>query len=103
MTLFHACDSIIGHSEWLVEIFLFRFLIKPGCHLCDHARPLVTREVGRRDLPLLEVDVGTDADLLEDYGDRVPVLLAPDGVVIAEGRIDERSLRRSMRGWRPKA
>jgi hypothetical protein len=64
---------------------------------------LVTREVGRRDLPLLEVDIDTDTDLLEDYGERVPVLLAPDGVVIAEGRIDARSLRRSMREWTPGA
>ena len=100
MTLLHACVSIIGHSEWLVESFLFRFLIRPGCHLCDQARPLVTREARRRDLPLLEVDIGTDVDLLEEYGERVPILLAPDGAVIAEGRIDQRSLRRSMRKWR---
>jgi hypothetical protein len=64
---------------------------------------LVTREVGRRDLPLLEVDIGTDAGLLEEYGERVPVLLAPDGVVIAEGRIVQRSLRQSLRKWRPRA
>ncbi|HEX6146770.1 MAG TPA: glutaredoxin family protein [Acidimicrobiia bacterium] len=79
---------------------MFRFLTRPGCHLCDQARPLVTGEVERRDLTLVEVDIGTDPDLLEDYGDRVPVLLAPDGAVIAEGRIERRSLRRSMRKWR---
>ncbi|HSK07102.1 MAG TPA: glutaredoxin family protein [Acidimicrobiia bacterium] len=78
---------------------MFRFLIRPGCHLCDLARPSVTREVERRHLPLLEVDIGTEGDLLEEFGERVPVLLAPDGVVIAEGRIDPRSLRRSMRRW----
>lgn len=60
----------------------------------------MTGEVERRDLTLVEVDIGTDPDLLEDYGDRVPVLLAPDGAVIAEGRIERRSLRRSMRKWR---
>lgn len=80
--------------------FVFKFLTRPGCHLCDQSRPLVEREIRRRDWSLLEVDIDTDDGLLEDYGMRVPVLLAPDGVVIAEGRIESGSLRRAIRGWR---
>jgi hypothetical protein len=53
-------------------------------------------------LGLVEVDIDTDRVLIEDYGSRIPVLLDPDGVVIVEGRIEPRSLRRAMRRWRPR-
>jgi len=81
---------------------VFEFLTRPGCHLCDQARPLVEFELGRRKLGLIKVDIDTDRVLVEDYGSRIPVLLDPDGVVIVEGRIEPRSLRRAMRRWRPR-
>ena len=99
MTLLPACTSIIGHSEWLVENFLLIFLTRHGCHLCDEARPLVELEVKRRHLAFHEVDIDSDDRLLEVYRERIPVLLASDDVVIAEGRIESAPLRRALRDW----
>jgi hypothetical protein len=97
VTLLPACAVIIGHSEWLLEMFLYKFLTRPGCHLCDAARPIVlagVREVGGE---VVEVDIDGDDGLLAEYGARIPVVLAPDGEVIAEGVIERRALRRSVR------
>ena len=44
-----------------------------------------------------EVDIDTDDALTRDYGLRVPVLLGAGDIVLAEGRIEARSLRRSLR------
>lgn len=47
-----------------------------------------------------EVDVDAFDDLRERFGSRIPVLVADDGSVIAEGRIEKRALRRGLRSWR---
>jgi len=44
-----------------------------------------------------EVDIDADNALTRDYGLRVPVLLGPGDIVLAEGRIEERPLRRALR------
>ncbi|HSJ84139.1 MAG TPA: glutaredoxin family protein [Acidimicrobiia bacterium] len=75
------------------------FLTRHGCHLCDEARSLVEREVKRRHLTLHEVDIDSDDSLLEAYRERIPVLLGPDDLVIAEGRIESAPLRRALRNW----
>jgi hypothetical protein len=59
----------------------------------------VDRETKRRNLRFLEVDIDSETDLLQAYGERIPVLLAPDEVVIAEGRIESAPLRRALRNW----
>ena len=44
-----------------------------------------------------EIDVDEDNYLLAKYGLRIPVILAPDDAVLAEGVIDDRRhLRRAM-------
>lgn len=58
------------------------------------------RAVRRRGGIIEEVDIDADDTLSRDYGLRIPVLLGPDEVVIAEGRIESDSLRRALRGWR---
>jgi hypothetical protein len=88
---------IIGHSEWLLEVFLCQFLTRPGCHLCEAARPIVLAEVGQVGGELVEVDVDGDDRLLIEYGARIPVVLGPDGAVLAEGAIEQRALHRSLR------
>jgi hypothetical protein len=44
-----------------------------------------------------EVDIDGDDVLTRDYGLRVPVVLGPGDVVLAEGRIEARPLRRALR------
>jgi hypothetical protein len=78
---------------------VFKFLTRPGCHLCDEARPLVKSLLGRGE-SLLEIDIDTDDDLTKEFGLRIPVLVGPDGSVIAEGIIEGTALRRSLRRYR---
>ena len=67
---------------------------KPGCHLCDDARTVVTRVIGdlstRADAPhvtLDEVSILDDAALHDTYAEEIPVLLI-NGRVHNYWRID---------------
>jgi len=60
---------------------------RKGCHLCDQALSLL-QELGSQ--PEL-ADVDADEELFRLYDWRVPVVLL-DGRVVAEGRIDGKSL-----------
>jgi len=75
----------------------FRFLIRPGCHLCDEARSVVEQEVARVGGRIDEIDIDAEDALTRDYGLRVPVLLGPGDIVLAEGKIEARPLRRALR------
>ncbi|MEQ3636701.1 glutaredoxin family protein [Alcanivorax sp.] len=44
-----------------------------GCHLCDQARELVA--MVRPDLEITLVDIAEDDSLIEQYGERIPVLM----------------------------
>ncbi len=76
----------------------FRFLIRAGCHLCDEARPIVEKAVASVSGTIHEVDIDTDDALTRDYGMRVPVLLGAGDIVLAEGKIEARPLRKALRG-----
>ncbi|WP_254899383.1 glutaredoxin family protein [Methylomagnum ishizawai] len=45
-----------------------------GCHLCDEAEALCRAHPG---LELRKIDIADDADLMERYGIRIPVLRDP--------------------------
>jgi hypothetical protein len=67
---------------------------KPGCHLCDDARAVVTGVIGelsaRADAPQLtldEVSILDDAALHDKYAEEIPVLLI-NGRVHNYWRID---------------
>lgn len=47
-------------------------LTTAGCHLCDEARKLV--ETAAPQVELVAVDIAEDDDLIEAYGERIPVL-----------------------------
>jgi glutaredoxin len=71
-------------------------LSRPGCHLCDDARAIVTRvvaEVGG--IALQERSILDDAELLERYRDEIPVVLI-DGAVHTIWRVDEARLRTAL-------
>jgi hypothetical protein len=51
-----------------------RFLVlytTSGCHLCEQAESLLQRHIG---LTVRTVEIADDAELLERYGARIPVL-----------------------------
>lgn len=71
---------------------------KPGCHLCDDARTVVTRVMteldARPDAPRLTLDelsILDDAELHERYAEEIPVLLI-NGRVHNYWRIDPKRL-----------
>ncbi|MFM8734700.1 MAG: glutaredoxin family protein [Pirellulales bacterium] len=65
----------------------FVLFTRRGCHLCEQAEDLLA--VHRVEAALVDVDA--DATARERYGLRVPVLEL-DGLVVAEGRIDDRAV-----------
>jgi glutaredoxin len=58
-----------------------RFLTKPGCHLCDDARPLLDAELAALGLTYDEVDITTDDELYARFWTDIPVVLVDDEVV----------------------
>jgi Glutaredoxin-like domain (DUF836) len=77
--------------------FVIRFLTRPGCQLCDDARPLVEDLVGRRGGVILELDIEQNEQLTSEFGMRIPVVLLADGSVVAEGLITRKELRKGLR------
>jgi hypothetical protein len=58
---------------------------------------VVEKAVARVGATIDEIDIDTDDALTRDYGLRVPVLLGPGDIVLAEGKIEARPLRRALR------
>ena len=66
-----------------------------GCHLCEDAESVVdqlSRELG---FSWDAVDVDQSSQLLDTYGDRVPVILL-DGVEHGYWRVEEDRLRQAL-------
>ena len=52
-----------------------KFYTTQGCHLCEHAEKILD-DLRKRSMFALEViDIATEAELVEKYGLRIPVLL----------------------------
>lgn len=71
-------------------------LSKPGCHLCDDARPIV-HEVAApfASVTVVERSILDDADLHAQYWDQIPVVLIDD-VVHTIYRVDAERLRAAL-------
>lgn len=77
-----------------IEVLL---LTKPGCHLCDDARPIVERVVAEVPGAVLEErDITTDPALNERHWDEIPVVMI-DGAVHTIWRVDETRLRTALK------
>jgi len=70
---------------------------KPGCHLCDDARPVVARVCADLGVGWEERDITADPALLEQYAEQIPVTLV-DGRQHDFWRVDERRLRAALLG-----
>ena len=71
---------------------------RPGCHLCDEMKAIVTRVTASSAgaVRIDEVDISTDPQLEERYGLEIPVLLV-EGKKVAKYRITEEALVRLLR------
>lgn len=70
-------------------------LSKPGCHLCDEARQVISKVADEMGVGWQEVDILTDATLQEQWWDQIPVTLV-DGVQHDYWRVDEQRLRLAL-------
>jgi len=70
-------------------------LSRPGCHLCDDARAVITKVAGELGVAWTERDVTASDQDLREYGEMIPVTLI-DGVQHDFWRVDERRLRRAL-------
>ncbi|HEY1487049.1 MAG TPA: glutaredoxin family protein [Micromonosporaceae bacterium] len=68
---------------------------KPGCHLCDDARVAVQRIAAAAGVGWTEIDITDDDDLMDEYGEMIPVILL-DGRVHGYWRVEEERLRRDL-------
>jgi glutaredoxin len=69
---------------------------KPGCHLCDDARVVITEVLGEfDDVELTELSIFDDAALASEYSEDIPVLLV-DGRVHSTWRVDPARLRAKL-------
>ena len=69
------------------------FVTRTSCSICDDAEPMVRESAARFGLDVDVIDVD-EAGLAAEYGEMVPVVLGPEGDVLAWGRI--RPLRLSV-------
>ncbi|MEP6463397.1 MAG: glutaredoxin family protein [Frankiaceae bacterium] len=70
-------------------------LSKPGCHLCDDARPIVTRVAAEYGVPVEERDITADPRDYARWADWIPVTLL-NGVEHAVFRVEEGRLRAAL-------
>jgi glutaredoxin len=70
-------------------------ITRTDCHLCDVARQALARVAADTGEQWLELDVDSDPALLEEYWDRVPVILL-DGREHGYWRVEEERLRRDL-------
>ncbi|TXK18599.1 glutaredoxin family protein [Homoserinibacter sp. GY 40078] len=68
---------------------------KPGCHLCDDARAIVSEVAAERGLEVEERNILEDERLLAQYAEEIPVLLIDDRVHTI-WRVDPDRLRRAL-------
>ena len=69
---------------------------RPGCHLCDEARVVIARVCGEAGESFAEVDIDGDEDLLDRFGEEIPVTFV-DGAQHDFWRVDETRLRQALR------
>jgi Glutaredoxin-like domain (DUF836) len=71
---------------------------KPGCHLCDDARAVITRVVDELggDMTVAELSILDDDALLARYEEEIPVVLI-NGAVHTIWRVDPVRLLRAIK------
>jgi glutaredoxin len=68
---------------------------KPGCHLCDDARTVIEQVCGEVGTSYDEIDITTSPELMEAYGEQIPVTFV-DGRQHDFWRVDPDRLRKAL-------
>jgi hypothetical protein len=70
-------------------------LSKPGCHLCDDARAVITRVAADLGVPWDERDITASVQDQAEYWDKIPVTMV-DGLTHDFWRVSEDRLRTAL-------
>lgn len=70
-------------------------MTKKDCHLCDVAKEVINRVIGSFPAELKLTDIEESSELMESYGERIPVLLI-EGKESFVYKVHEITLRRKM-------
>jgi len=69
---------------------------KPGCHLCDDARAVISRVCQKLQVGWTELSILDDPKLADLYFEAIPVTLV-DGKVHDQWRVDPARLEKALR------
>lgn len=69
-----------------------QLVTKANCPLCESGAETLRRTTAKFDIAVKEVDIFDDDDIYDAYSTRVPVVLAPNGSVIDEGKLSQAKL-----------
>ncbi len=69
---------------------------QPGCHLCEEAVRVLTQLQTQTPFMLEEVNIQSDAALLAEYGEQIPVVLL-NGEFLFEYTVDEDKLQEELK------
>lgn len=70
-------------------------LTRPDCHLCEELREELAAQFPGR-IELAEACVDDRDEWRERFGTVIPVLLSPEGTVLAQTRLDPEPVRRYL-------
>ena len=81
------------------SVIVLTIYSRPGCHLCDDMKAIVTRaaESAPEQTTIMEIDISTDTDLERRFGLEIPMLMV-NGKKAAKYRVTEEELRRLLAG-----
>lgn len=68
---------------------------KPGCHLCEEVKEKLEALQRRWPFELREVNIAESAELLAEFGERIPLVWV-EGKLACKYRVDEEALRRKL-------
>lgn len=89
---------LLAPGDWAARPPAHRVLLlsRPGCHLCDDARPLVQRACEETGSEFAERDITDSPELQREYANDIPVVFV-DGAPWDRLRIDAERLREILR------
>ena len=70
---------------------------RQGCCLCEEMKEVIRRVAGKLPLEMEEIDVDSEPELQQRYGNEVPVLFI-DGRKAFKVRVEIRELKRKLLG-----
>ncbi len=76
----------------MVDSHYVEFITKDDCPLCESGAETLQRATAKFDIEVRKIDIFDDDDIYDEFSTRVPVVRAPNGSVIDEGKLSQAKL-----------